>query len=78
VLAWFTATRRGPSPAMAALRPSDDGPDYSTELDLESLEALRRPFRLEVTDTHQRRGSAVWALGAGLSALAGLVLLRRK
>lgn len=44
VLAWFTATRRGPgSPAMAYARRPDDGtPDYSTELDIASLEALRR------------------------------------
>ena len=44
VQAWFTATWRGPgSPAMAYARRPDDGtPDYSTELDIASLEALRR------------------------------------
>jgi hypothetical protein len=44
VMAWFTATRRNPgASAMAYVtRPDDDTPDYSTELDLASLEALRR------------------------------------
>jgi hypothetical protein len=80
VLAWFTATRRGPgAPAMAYVRRPDDGnPDYSTELDLASLEALRRPFRPEVSTVSPRRGNVAWAIGAGFSAVAGFVLLRRK
>lgn len=77
VLAWFTATRRGPgTPAMAVARPNPDGPDYSTELDLQTLEALRRPFRVEVTQRH--RSNVSWAIGAAASAVAGIVLLRKR
>ena len=78
ILAWFAATRRGPRPALAVARPGSELPDtYSTELDLESLEALRRPFRPEVRQP--ARGSGLgWAIGAGLSAVAGMMLLRRK
>jgi hypothetical protein len=77
VLAWFAATRRGPgSPSLSVARIADDGPDYSTELDLASLEALRRPFRGELKQ--DRRGGLGWAIGAGVSAVAGVLLLRRK
>jgi hypothetical protein len=76
VLAWFAATRRGPgSPSLSVARIADDGPDYSTELDLASLEALRRHFRGELKQ--DRRGLG-WAIGAGVSAVAGILLLRRK
>ena len=58
---------------------NDDGPDtYSTELDLAALESLRRPFRPEVSSAQPRRGNVAWAVGAGLSAVASIVLLRRK
>lgn len=78
ILAWFAATRRGPSPALAVVRPGGDSPDtYSTEPDLETLEALRRPFRREVSRPARGSGLA-WAIGAGLSAVAGLMLIRRK
>jgi hypothetical protein len=80
VLAWFAATRRGPgAPAMAFVpNNDDDAPDYSTELDFATLESLRRPFRPAMTQAQTNRGSVAWAVGAGISAVAGFVLLRRK
>lgn len=79
VLAWFTATRRGPSQAAFALvEPDDFGPDYSTELDLPTLDSLRRPRTVRAQRApNSRRGLALAATAAG-AAIAGLVLLRRK
>jgi hypothetical protein len=76
VLAWFTASRLA-RPQFAIVRPDPAAPDYSTELDLESLEAMRRPFRPVIGQAPGFRGAG-WAVGAGLSALAGIFLLRRK
>ena len=83
VLAWFAATRRdGPSLAAVAPAPTDDGPDsYSTELDMATLEGMRRarPFAQPAITTARRDGRAGWAIGAGIAAVTGaLLLLRRK
>jgi hypothetical protein len=79
ILSWFGATRRGPGRALA-LAPVDDEPDgYSTELDFESLDRLRRgtPQPLQTGGSSRgRRGG--WAIGAGLAAIAGIVLLKKK
>jgi hypothetical protein len=77
VLAWFAATRRGVQPQLAVARPIDSGPDYSTELDMETLESMRRPFSTSARPPAQR-GSFAWAAGAGLGVLAGVFLLRRR
>jgi hypothetical protein len=79
ILSWFGATRRGPGRALA-LAPVDDEPDgYSTELDFESLDRLRRgtPQPLQ-TGGSGRGGRRGWAIGAGLAAIAGIVLLKKK
>lgn len=82
VLAWFTATRRGGGgPALAVAAPAiDDEPDaYSTEPDFAALEGLRkmRPFSGATAHKGERRNG--WAIGAGIAAAAGaLLLLRRK
>lgn len=83
VLAWFAATRgTGPSLAVAAPITSDDEPDgYSTELDLATLEGMRRtrPFSGAAATTRNRDGRRGWAVGAGIAAATGaLLLLRRK
>lgn len=83
VLAWFAATRRdGPSMATAAPVPFDDEPDgYSTELDLATLEGMRRtrPFSAAAATTARRDGRAGWVIGAGIAAVTGtFLLLRRK
>lgn len=77
VLSWFAATRRQP-PALACVQPGDFGPDYSTELDLPSLDALRRPRAPH--SQHQRRGvrGAPWAAAATVLAVAGVLLFRKK
>ena len=78
VLSWFAATRRGPSQAALALvEPQDLGPDYSTELDLPTLDSLRRPRTVTAKRTSSRRGLA-WAATAAGAAIAGIALLRRK
>lgn len=79
VLAWFAATRRPGSSAMAAVNlDSDWASDYSTDLDLATLDSFRR--RDPYTGHQQAGGSRRmgWAVGAAFAALAGLVLLRRK
>ena len=83
VLAWFAATRRdGPSLAIAEPLPFDDGPDgYSTEPDMATLEGMRRmpPFPETTDTTRSRDGHRGWAIGAGVAAVTGaLLLLRRK
>lgn len=82
VLAWFAATRRdGTSLASAAPVPYDDGPDgYSTELDLATLEGMRRPrpFAEPAVTTTGRDGRASWAIGAGIAAVTGAILLFRR
>lgn len=80
VLAWFTATRRGPSqPALAYVEPEDFGPDYSTELDLTTLDSLRAPrTTLAARRASGNRRGLAWAATAAGAALAGLALLRRK
>jgi hypothetical protein len=82
VLAWFAATRRdGPSLAAAAPVPLDDEPDgYSTELDLATLEGMRRtrPFAEPAITTAGRDGRAGWAIGAGIAAVTGAFLLFRR
>ncbi|HMO94787.1 MAG TPA: hypothetical protein PKD27_01625 [Tepidiformaceae bacterium] len=82
VVAWFAATRRDvPAMAVASPSPIDDGPDvYSTELDMTTLEGMRRvrPFSAAAT---QRKGDGrrFLAAGAGIAAAAGaFLLLRRK
>lgn len=79
VLSWFAATRRRPdAPAMAWASPlAAPVLDYSTDLDMATLEALRRPFPVTVEGRAERRGLG-WAIGSGLAAVAGLALLRRK
>jgi|GEM_PF-5186683 len=77
IVAWFAATRRGPQPLQATAQALDTGPDYSTELDLEMLESMRRPFRAELKGRRRQTGLG-WAVGAGLGAVAGLLLLRRR
>ena len=78
VLTWFGATRRGPgSLAVAYVEPY--GPDeYSTDIDLATLEAF--PMQGHgASASGQRRGHGFgWALGAGIGAIAGVLLLRRK
>ena len=79
VLAWFTATRRGPSQAAFALvEPDDFGPDYSTELDLPTLDSLRRPRTVRTQRAPNSRRGLAWAATAAGAAIAGLVLLRKK
>lgn len=79
VLAWFTATRRGPSQAaLAFVEPEDFGPDYSTELDLPALDALRRPRSVGARRPANGRHHFAWAATAAGAAIAGFVLLRRK
>jgi hypothetical protein len=81
VLAWFTATRRGPgSPATAQAGPADWEPDsYSTDLDFRTLDGLRRPLAGAVSSAPARREHGLgWAIGAGLAEIAGVVLLRKK
>ncbi|MBK9342630.1 MAG: hypothetical protein IPN07_06205 [Dehalococcoidia bacterium] len=77
VLAWFAATRRGPARAFA-LAPidSDPTPDYSTDLDLATLHSLRRAR--PAAPAARGSGGFGWVLGAGLGAIAGIVLLRKK
>lgn len=82
VLAWFAATRRdGPSLAVAAPAPVDDEPDgYSTELDMATLEGMRRPlpFGRRAIATGSRDGRRGWAIGAGVAAATGALLLLRR
>lgn len=79
-LAWFTATRRGPSqPALAKVEPDDFGPDYSTELDLATLDSFRRPEAVvRPVQVQARHRGAAWAIGAAGATLAGLALIKRK
>ncbi len=80
VLAWFAATRRGtPQPARALIEPSyDPDPDYSTELDMVTLDALRRPMARVRMQRHPRETRLGWAVGAGAAAIAAMLLLRKK
>lgn len=82
VLAWFAATRRGPQTTALAYVEPDHSPyldDYSTELDMTTLNSLRRPGSPRTTATvRPHRGGAVWAVGAGIVAAAGLFILRKK
>jgi len=76
VLAWFAATR-GSGPRAALADAGVEWDRYSTDLDLETLEAMRRPA--PSTAPSARRDTGIgWAIGAGLAAIAGVVLLRRK
>ncbi len=82
VLAWFAATRRdGPSLAVTAPVASDDEPDgYSTELDMATLEGMRRtrPFPAAAPTPRSRDGRVGWAVGAGIAAVTGAMLLFRR
>ncbi|MEO8538520.1 MAG: hypothetical protein ABI577_02180 [bacterium] len=79
VLSWFAATRRGTNrPALAYVEPPDFDFDYSTELDIASLDLLRRPARPSVTAPRTSGRGVSWAIGAGFAAVAGFVLLRRR
>ena len=78
VLAWFGATRRGPRPGALAVACAESRDDYSTDLDAATLDAiLARPAANAPVRKCGGRGPS-WALGAGLGAIAGLVLMRRK
>jgi hypothetical protein len=80
-LAWFAATRRGPSQHAFALAESEDfGPDYSTELNLATLDLLRRAPEpaARSAEARTRNHGAAWAIGAAGAALAGIALFRRK
>lgn len=79
VLAWFAATRRGPGTLAIAdvIQDSDWTSDYSTDLDLATLDSFRR--RNTVASHQPSRGRGMgWAVGAAFAAVAGVVLLRRK
>ncbi len=79
VLAWFAATRRGPSQAtLAYVEPEDFGPDYSTELDLPTLDSLRRPRSAAARGNATARRGFAWAVTAAGAAIAGIVLLKKK
>jgi len=82
VLAWFAATRRdGPALAVAGPAGQDDEADgYSTELDMATLEGMRRmrPFSGAALPTRRRDGRAGWAIGAGVAAVTGALLLFRR
>ena len=81
VLAWFAATRRGPGGAAMALAPVDDfGPDYSTELDLSTLASLKGDStpQLAVSNGRTAGRRVAWAVGAGVSAIAGFILLKKR
>ncbi len=81
VLAWFAATRRnGPgSPALAAVHPGDE-PDYSTDLDLETLASLRRPLaaRAEPARVVRDRGTLARTLESVTGAASAVALLFRR
>ena len=81
VLAWFAATRRGPgSPALATVHPGDE-PDYSTDLDLETLASLRRPLaaRAEPARAVRDRGTLARTLESVTGAASAVArLFRRK
>lgn len=78
VLSWFAATRRGPSaPALARVNPEDPGPDYSTELDLPTLDSFRRSSARPGRSSGRRHGLA-WAATAAGALVAGVFLFRQK
>ncbi len=81
VLAWFAATRRnGPgSPALATVQPGDE-PDYSTDLDLETLASLRRPpaTRAEPARAINDRGTLARTLESVAGAASAVALLFRR
>jgi len=79
ILAWFIATR-GQSNSFAPARvhaSGYDAPDYTTDLDFGTLDALRRPATVEPATRTGSRGFG-WALSAGAAAIAGIALLKRK
>lgn len=81
VLAWFAATRRnGPgSSALAAVHPGDD-PDYSTDLDLETLASLRRPLATRAAPARvvRDRGTLARTLESVIGAASAVALLFRR
>lgn len=81
VLAWFAATRRnGPgSPALATVHPGDE-PDYSTDLDFETLASLRRPpaTRAEPARALEDRSTLARTLESVTGAASAVALLFRR
>lgn len=81
VLAWFAATRRGGpgEPALAVAFP--DEPDYSTDLDLETLASMRGPVAGSSTTARRVEDQGTLAraaeTAAGIAASFGL-LFRKK